>query len=60
MLLAVCQLSRDVIGYEDLILSVLSLTSLLKSPSIDRFYTHVINNCGNVLEQRSFKKENGS
>ena len=39
MLLVVCQLSRDVIGYEDLILSVLSLTSLLKSPSIDRLHS---------------------
>ena len=39
MLLVVCQLSFDVIGYKDLILSVLSLTSLLKSPSIDSLHS---------------------
>ena len=39
MLLVVCQLSRGVIVNEDVILTVLSLTSLLKSPSIDRLHS---------------------
>ena len=39
MLLVVCQLSRGVIVNEDVILSVLRLTSLLKSTSIDRLHS---------------------